>query len=756
MRPHRLLMMLAVACSEATDPREASPSGTPAPSPATTAPVPPDPDVIPPDLHAGDGTARMVARLAELARRANPAQDWYLNRQRVELYSRQLEAARSAGKPAMQLRLQVAHEKLAAGRAEEAAAELAAALADLDARAGEINPQMRRQVLELLAVAWLRVGEQSNCIEHHGTDSCLLPISGNGRHADPTGSRNAMAALTELLAQQPDDHAARWLLNVAAQTLGEWPEGVPEQWLVPPEAFASGADIGRFRDVAAACGLTERGLAGGVCMEDFDGDGLLDLVTSEWTTDGVLRYHRNDGDGGFTERGADAGFTGLTGGLNLLHADPDNDGDADILVLRGAWKAEFGVRFPLSLLQNDGHGRFVDVTEAAGLLDFLSTQTAAFADYDGDGWLDLFVGHESVGAHRKPCRLYRNDGDGTFTEVAAQAGVDAVAYVKGSGWGDYDDDGRPDLFLSRMDGPKFLFRNRGDGTFEDVSARAGVPGPPQSFPTWWFDYDNDARLDLFVSGYRFGQTDDVCKDYLGLPHKGVMPRLYRNRGDGTFEDTTQAAGLARVLPAMGANWGDVDEDGWPDFYLSTGEPDLRGIYPNRLFRSDEGRGFTDVTTSAGVGHLQKGHGVAFGDLDNDGDQDLFSVMGGAYEGDVFQRVLFENPGHGRAWVTLVLEGVRANRAAIGARLRLQVTRPDGSTRDIHALCGTGGSFGSSSLQCEIGLGDALAIEELEVRWPGSGTRQVLRDVPLRTTLLIREGADTPAPVERRAFRLGRE
>ena len=748
-----LILALAGCGGEAHDGDATTPAPVAAGAPAR--PIPPDPDVIPAGLSPGDGSARMAARLTELARRADPAQDWYLNRQRVELYSRQLEAARAAGKPAMQLRLSVAHEKLAAGRAQAAAEELAAALAELDAKEARINPQLRLQVLELLAVAWMRVGEQGNCIEHHGTDSCLLPISGNGRHVDPTGSRNASAALKELLAQKPDDFAARWLLNIAAQTLGEWPDGVPAEWLVPPAAFESAQDIGRYRDVAAACGLTERGLAGGVCLEDFDGDGLLDLVTSEWTTDGVLRYHRNDGDGGFTERGADAGFTGLTGGLNLLHADTDNDGDADILVLRGAWKAEFGVRFPLSLLQNDGHGRFRDVTEAAGLLDFLSTQTAAFGDYDGDGWLDLFVGNESVGQHRKPCRLYRNDGDGSFTEVAAQAGVDVVAYVKGSGWGDFDDDGRIDLFLSRMDGPKFLFRNRGDGSFEDVSARAGVPGPPQSFPCWWFDYDNDARLDLFVCGYRFGQTDDVCKDYLGLPHKGVLPRLYRNRGDGSFEDTTQAAGLQHVLPAMGANWGDIDEDGWPDFYLSTGEPDLRGIYPNRLFRNDEGRGFADVTTSAGVGHLQKGHGVAFGDIDNDGDQDLFAVMGGAYEGDVFQRVLFENPGHGRAWVTLVLEGVRANRAAIGARVRVRVRRPDGTLRDIHALAGTGGSFGSSSLQCEIGLGDALAIEELELRWPGSGTRQVLHGLQPGRAWRVREGAEAPEPLERRAFRLGR-
>src|SRR5262249_54291976 len=148
-----------------------------------------------------------------------------------------------------------------------------------------------------------------------------------------------------------------------------------------------------------------------------------------------------DGDGGFTDRSKDAGFTGLDGGLNLLHADYDNDGDADILVLRGAWLAEFGVRWPPSLLANDGKAHFKDVTEESGLLCFLTTQTAAWGDYDNDGSLDLFFGNESLGPHKFPCRLYHNDGTGHFAEVGAKAGLDFVGYVKGSGWGDYDDDG---------------------------------------------------------------------------------------------------------------------------------------------------------------------------------------------------------------------------------------------------------------------------------------------------------------------------
>ena len=713
------------------------------------------PDVIPADLHAGDGTARMAARLALLAERSNFELDPTLNVQRAAMFEERLAAAEKAGEPDTQLRYDLALEKLNAGRSEEAISDLNALLADLDARGPGLDPQARLQVMNLLAISWLRVGEQGNCIKHHGTESCLLPISEAGRHMDPSGSRHAMEVLTEILRMKPDDFRARWLFNVAAMTVGDWPDKVPKELLVPPSAFASEQDVGRFTDRAAACGITDRGLAGGVCEEDFDGDGYLDLALSNWAIEAPMHYYRNDGSGKFIDRTAESGLDRITGGLNMLHADYDNDGDADILVTRGGWKAESYTRHPLSLLANDGHGVFRDVTEEAGLLCFLSTQTANFADYDGDGWLDLFVGNESYKKQRVPCRLYHSNRDGTFTEVGAAAGVDVIGYVKACGWGDMDNDGDPDLVLSKMDGPPMLFRNDG-GRFTDVTAQSGVAEPPQSFPCWWFDYDNDGFLDIFVSGYRFGQADEVCRDYLGLPHQGVTPRLYRNRGNGTFEDVTAAVGLMHVYPTMGSNFGDLDSDGWPDFYLSTGEPDLRGIYPNRLLRNDQGQRFVDVTTSAGVGHLQKGHGVAFGDLDNDGDQDLFVVMGGAYSGDLFQRSLFENPGHGHHWVTLLLQGTKANRCAIGARIRVHVTRPDGSARDIRTVVGTGGSFGSESLQAEIGLGDATAIDEVEILWPGSGTKQVLKDLPLDRCWRVIEGTDAPVALERHAFKLGGE
>jgi hypothetical protein len=204
--------------------------------------------------------------------------------------------------------------------------------------------------------------------------------------------------------------------------------------------------------------------------------------------------------------------------------------------------------------------------------------------------------------------------------------------------------------------------------------------------------------------------------------------------------------LDKALLTMGANFGDLDNDGFLDCYLGTGEPDLRTLIPNRMFRNAAGRQFQDVTTSGGFGHLQKGHGIAFGDIDNDGDQDIYEVMGGWYSGDVYQKVLYVNPGHGNHWITLKLEGVQSNRMAIGTRIKVSVETQAGG-QDIYATVSSGGSFGSSSLQQEIGLGRATAIRAVEIVWAGSGRTQIFKEIAMNRFIKIREGESHPAVLE---------
>jgi len=710
----------------------------------------------------------MAERLARLAAGSDPSVNIYANSARAYLYSR--EAGQSSDlSDKIVLQARYAHELLRAGRTRKALSELKAIQATGNSL--DLPEAFHLGITRLEALSWLRLGEQENCLLNHSAASCLLPISGDGVHALPEGSRKAAALYERLLSNSPQDLKARWLLNIAHMTLGQYPDSVAPAWRLPVESFKSVADFPRFRDAAPGARLATPSLAGGVVVEDLDGDGLLDVMVSGWGAREQLRIYRNRGDGAFEDRTDDSGLVGITGGLNLVHADYDNDGDADVLVLRGGWMGEAG-RQPNSLLRNRGDGWFEDVTEASGLLSFHPTQTAGWADYDLDGDLDLFIGNETSGsaglpwadptggrvaAYVHPCTLYRNDGDGAFQDVTGEAGLRTVGFVKGVAWGDVDGDERPDLYLSRYSEPNLLFRNRGPDvlgtwTFEDVTKQAGVADPLHSFPTWFWDYDQDGDLDLFVSGYR-GDIGDVAAEHLGLPHSGANPALYQNRGDGTFQDVAATAGLSTMLLAMGASYGDVDGDGFPDFYAGTGDPNLHSLMPNRMFLNVHGTAFTEVTYGGGLGHLQKGHGIAFADIDEDGDQDIFAVMGGAFEGDVYANALFENPGFSNGWLKLQLVGVSANRSALGARVTLRLV--DGEQeRSVFGSVWPAGSFGSSPHRMEFGLGAATQICWAEIRWPSDSRVQRVEGLQVNRSYRIIEG-EAPVDVSRNPFTLGR-
>ncbi len=608
-------------------------------------------------------------------------------------------------------------------------------------------PPMLPILEEALGIGYLHQSEMENDIYHHPGGRCLFPMPPGLRYQRTESSEKAVQHFLKFLEQNPDDIEVKWLLNVAEMTLGNYPDGVPARYLMAPSLFSSAESVGRFTDVAPEAGLNLFAMSSGVLVDDFDNDGLLDVATTSLQACTPMHFFHNNGDGTFTDRAAAAGLSRQLGGLNLVETDYNNDGCPDILVLRGAWE-----KAPQrnSLLRNNCDGTFTDVTARSGLgIPAGNSQAAAWADINNDGLLDLFIVNE-----REPSRLYLNKGDGTFQDISHAAGIDRGEFSKGVAAVDYDGDGYVDFYVSNINNARnFLYHNNGDLTFTEVAEKAGVPGTGRSFATWFFDYDNDGLPDLFVTSY-FMSIEESVKTYLGLPHNAGTLKLYRNLGNGAFRDVTAETGLDRVFMPMGANFGDIDNDGYLDIYLGTGSPSYASLLPNVMLRNREGKSFADVTASSGTGELHKGHGIAFADLDNDGDEDILTSIGGATPGDSHTFRLFENPGNGNDWIVMRLVGVKANRPGIGARIKVTVANPGRAPRAIYRTVGSQSSFGGSPLRQHIGLGHSAEILKIEIWWPGDPAPQTFSNVAKNQFIEIKQFAPRYARLDYRPYRLG--
>ena len=598
---------------------------------------------------------------------------------------------------------------------------------------------------QMLAIASVHKAGFDNGLFSAPGDRCLLSTTGNASLTKSEAFDQGVRQLQALLDKRPDDVELKWFLNAAFMSTGGYPGRVPSKYVISPDVFASPEDVGKFADVSAQAGVNSFSSAGGLVIDDFDNDGRLEILTSNFDSCGRMQLFRRRADGVFEDRAEQAGLSEQLGGLNLSQADYNNDGCKDVLVMRGGW--ELAQR--RSLLRNDCDGTFTDVTAAAGLqAPVTSSQTAVWTDIDNDGWIDLFVGNEDA-----PLQLFRNRGNGTFEDIAAAAGVRRTAFTKAVAAGDYDNDGFPDLYVSNFRDGNVLFHNNGDKTFRDLTAVAGVHGADRGFPAWFFDFNNDGWDDIFASSY-YLSVEETARSYLSLPLNATTMKLYRNSRDGGFLDVTAAAHLDKVSMPMGSNFGDIDNDGFLDIYLGTGSPSYAALAPSMLLRNKSGASFVDVTVSSGTGEMHKGHGVAFADLDNDGDEDIAFKVGGATPGDAHAFRLFENPGHDNDWLGLNLVGVRSNRAAIGARIKVTVQGADDARREIHRTVGSGGSFGASPLEQHVGLGKTARIVEVEIRWPASGTRQVFTNVMKNQVIEIREMDDRYNALDRTPLPLG--
>ena len=674
------------------------------------------------------------------------------------------------------------------GRLEEAERAITRAR-DIYRNLGLEAPKLWAYLSTMAGIVSLNLAEQRNCLTLTGEGACVLPVRPSAVHSEPALARQAGDRFLEALARQPEDIAARWLLNISRMLSGDYPDLVPPALQLPADRLTSepiDKSLGSWMDVSTRLGVETLDLAGGAVVDDFDGDGLLDLVSTSWGPCDPMRAFRNLGPDGFEDVTTAWGLDAQLGGLNLTHADFDNDGDLDLLVLRGAWLGTEG-RIRNSLLRNDLDGeaaRFVDVSVAAGIAyPAYPTQAGAWGDYDNDGDLDLYVANEADDIvidpslanntirEGHPAQLFRNNGNGTFTDVARTAGVRDRGFAKGAAWGDYDNDGDLDLYVSNL-GPNVLFRNDGNGRFTDVTSEVGGQGQDRrTFSTWFFDFDHDGDLDLFAASYNV-PADVIAAHYLGveLIAEGwetrsdrtlSNPILFRN-DDGRLTDASAELGLKQPVLTMGANYGDIDGDGYLDLYLGTGMPDFAALNPNVLFINQDGAHFSDQTFATGLGHLQKGHAVAFGDLDFDGDEDLYQQLGGAFPYDRYRNALYLNPNDDpeRRWLVLRLRGSPSNRFAVGARVRIEVEDATGQMRRLERVVSSGSSFGGSSLQLEVGLGTARAIRSVAVAWPGQapGAAKVLSGFELDRYYLVEEGAEKPVliPTESFRYQLGRQ
>jgi enediyne biosynthesis protein E4 len=499
-------------------------------------------------------------------------------------------------------------------------------------------------------------------------------------------------------------------------------------------------------------------VGGGLAVIDYNNDGWMDLYVANGGTIESSRagkgdqypgaLYRNNRDGTFTDVTRAAGVINRYWGKGALAADFNNDGLQDLYLVN------FG---PNILYQNNGDGTFTDVTAKAGVGDPRWSAAAAAADYDLDGDLDLFVANyldydlAHLPVEGKFCSyrgiavacgprglkgagdsLYRNNGDGTFTDVSEQAGVSDKEgfYGLATAWGDYDNDGYPDLYVANDTTPNYLYHNNRNGTFTEVGAKAGVAysedGREQAGMGVDFeDYNNDGWLDIVVTNF----SDDTNT-------------LYRNTGQDFFVDASISSGIAedsyRDL-SWGTGFFDFDNDGFKDLFVANGhifpQVDRYGLkisyhQQNKLYLNNGKEGFVSVSTQAGPGfQARKSYrGAVFADFNNDGAIDAAVVAL-----DDRPSLLMNQEVPGNHWTLINLVGAKSNRLGVGARVAV-VTEGMTQTRELKA----GGSFASSNdPRAHFGLGKSTGIQELRVRWPSGGVTTI-KQVPVDQIITIQE------------------
>ncbi len=539
----------------------------------------------------------------------------------------------------------------------------------------------------------------------------------------------------------------QWLLKVSIERWDGASIRLPDSMAFPaaePNIDANNPPLLAFTDMAKEQGVNRLDGNGTCAFGDFTGDGRPDLVLAGSGT--FLAAYRNEGSR-FREVTAEAGLARVPSGYSVNLVDYDNDGRLDLHLALNGWNGPM----PNRLFRNTGGGRFEDVSKESGAADPGSGFVSLWGDLDNDGLPDLAVANGVLKDGSVP-QLYRNLGGGRFANVTRQAGLDEPpAYgTIGIAFGDYDRDGDLDLFVNGLlSSPNRLYRNEGGFRFQEVSRAAGVTQPPHNgYVAFFTDYNNDAWPDLLVTSLApWDAVIEGLKRTFSVPGPAAIHpdsvRLFRNNRDGTFTDATYQAKLYHPMGVMGAGVADLDNDGFVDFYFGTGDPQLSRLEPNRFFRNNGDGSFTDLTSWVNFARPgNKGHGVCFVDIDEDGDLDVYAQLGGHYPGDHAENAFYRNlKGSQNHWLEVDLTGTNSNRHAIGAALVVKA----GALTVFREVKGSEGFGSTNPYRQHFGIGANTVVDSLEVRWP-SGLKQTFTRLAADRIVKIREGqAVGPAP-----------
>ena len=484
------------------------------------------------------------------------------------------------------------------------------------------------------------------------------------------------------------------------------------------------ADI-KFTDISLQAGIKDASKGACLALADYDGDGFVDIYVGNNGKFPEVKgmpniLYKNLGNGNFTDVAVKAGVADDRQTQGVVWGDFNNDGYPDLYVVN-----DFALN---ALYLNNGDGSFKDITNAAGVKggidiaggdEIPNGYSVTLADIDNDGYLDIYV--VNLGSANM---LYRNNGDGAFTDITDQANVKAGVGPMSAGtaavFSDFDNDGKPDLFAVNGYGlPSFLYINTGNG-FKDFTDKAGIGENGDAQGVAVGDYDNDGNMDIYVSNFASPE---------GAP---LQNTLYRNNGKGVFQDVTAQAGLARESYSIGAVFGDLDNDGYLDLYvINSGEPNI-------LYRNKGNGTFEDITDKAGVGNINLGTIAALADINNDGYLDIYVANSGFSNEKVGETdILYSNNGGTNNWLQVSLKGTMSNRMGIGVRIKASIGNLH-LTREVSG--GTG--YCQNSPIANFGLGVYEKVDKLEVIW-SSGIVQTLNNIKANQRIIVEEGNQTP-------------